>query len=802
MITYDQALEACVDYFGGDRLAATAVVDKYLLKSQEGIYLERDPSDIHKRLAKEFARIEAKFGGPRQVSYDDIYAQLDHFKKIIPQGSPMYGIGNPRAVSLSNCVVVDSPDDNISSILNKGRDIANLFKRRAGVGLDLSTLRPDKSVVSNSAGTTSGAWSFADLYSYICLMIGQNSRRGALMLSMDVKHPDIYKFVTMKQDLKKVTGANISVKIHDDFMHAVETDSTYTLQWPVDSDTPKIKQEIQARDLWNTIIKSATDTAEPGILMWDTMMRELPAECYSEKGFKSQTVNPCAELVLSGSDSCRLISLNLNSFVTDPYTVHAQFDFENFRNTVTIAQRLCDNLVELECEKLQQILNTVDTEDEKTLWGKLYTSCVNGRRTGLGTVGLADTLASLQIVYASTESLEIVSDIYRILRDTAYTESVELAVERGSFPVWDWELEKHNAFLNRLPEDLIEKMSKVGRRNISLLTNAPTGTVSLCTQTSSGIEPIFRLSYIRRKKILDDTTEADYVDPNGDRWQEFQVYHPGLIRYAHSKGIEDLSTMDIPDYFVSSDKIDYMRRIEIQSIIQQYIDHGVSSTINLPKGTKYDTVEQLYMTSWQKGLKGITVYVDGSRSGILVEHKEIATKDAPKRPKDLPCEIFHKKVRGERWTILVGLLNDVPYEIFAGPSDLISISDKYTNGMIIKNPRKTINSRYDLYFGDGDCVKDIAQEWFDGDSNYGTLSRMVSMSLRHGVPIQFLVEQLQKDSNDDLWSFNRVLARVLKKWIVDGTKRDKICPSCGDDSGLIYQEGCLSCQSCGYSKCG
>jgi ribonucleoside-diphosphate reductase alpha chain len=808
-IMYDrnEVMQSTLDYFSGDELAANVWVSKYALKDKEGNLMEKNPSDMHKRIAREFARMEKKFSNGVSgagLTEEEIFEQLDKFRYIVPQGSPMMGIGNNYVnVSLSNCVVVDSPTDTISSIIDAGKELANLFKRRCGVGLDISELRPDGTPVNNSAGTTTGAWSFADFYSYVCRMIGQNNRRGALMISLDVRHPDIYKFVRMKEDLVKVTGANVSVRITDDFMNAVEKGQTFTLRWPVNSKTPKITHEIEARDLWDTIVAQATKNAEPGILMWDNILRFMPAESYADVGFKTISTNPCSEIPLSAYDSCRLISINLKNFVTNKFTDKASFDFGAFEKTAKMAQRLSDDLVELEIEKLNGIVDVADTKDEKEMWLKLLEAAKNGRRTGLGTHGLADALACMCLKYDSDEALPVIDKIYEHLKLASYWESMNLAKQRGPFKVWDWEKEKDNEFIKTLPNDLLAAIKAYGRRNIANLTNAPTGSVSLVSQTSSGLEPVFKNLHIRRKKRNhnEEVLADDFIDNVGDRWQEFKVFHYNVRDYINTTGKDT----KIPDYFVESDQIDWMRRVEIQGIIQKHIDHAISSTINLPKGTPPEVVGKLYFEGWKKGLKGITVYVDGSRTGVLVAEKKSESfnyRDAVKRPDVLPCHIHQVNVKGEKWTILVGLMDGRPYEVFGGLSELIEIPKQHTEGVLIKATRSKIRSRYDLQFGqDGWLIKDVTKV-FDNVA-YQVHTRMVSLALRHGAKPSFLVEQLQKDPDSDITSFSKVLARVLKKYIEDGTKvtSDKSCPSCNSES-LIYQEGCMTCKDCGYAKCG
>ena len=804
MYSKDEVKQAALEYFGADELATNVWMTKYCLKNKEGAYVEKTPDDMHQRLAREFARIENKFDEGKKLSYEEIYEYLKDFKYIVPQGSPMYGIGNDYVnASLSNCVVIDSPDDNISSIIDSGKELANLFKRRCGVGLDISKLRPENAPVNNAAGTTTGAWSFADFYSYVCRMIGQNGRRGALMISMDVRHPDIERFVTMKHDLAKVTGANVSVRISDDFMEAVEKDEDFVLRYPINGGmTPAFTKTIKASHLWNLIVESATTTAEPGLLMWGNILKRLPANEYADVGFRTVTTNPCGEIPLSAYDSCRLISINLKSFVKDSFTEQAAFDFKSFDKVVATAMRLSDDLVELEIEKLHNIIEKCDTTDEKALWHNLLSACVNGRRTGLGTHGLADALACLRVRYDSDEAVQIIERIYKRLKVRAYGESVELARERGSFPVFDWATESSNSYIADLPKILRDKISRFGRRNISILTNAPTGSVSIMSQTSSGLEPVFRNWYIRRRKLSHDEIEvkADFVDEVGDRWAEYRVYHHNVEHY-----LDETTSGKLPSYFVTSDEIDWRRRIEVQAVIQKHIDHSISSTINLPAGTPPEVVGDLYFQGWKKGLKGITVYVDGSRSGVLVTRpasETFSNRDAPTRPDSLECDIYHTTIHGEKWVVLVGLLEGRPYEVMGGLASLIEIPKKYVRGVLSKRHRKTMASIYDLRYGElGDetAIKDVVRV-FD-NPNHSAFTRVISLTLRHGAKINFLVEQLQKDKGSDMFSFARCIARVLKGYIEDGTKATDGCPECGLGD-IIYIEGCQTCQNCGFAKCG
>ena len=801
MFNREQVNADSLSYFNGDELAANVFTTKYALKSKNGKYLESNPNQMHQRIAKEFARIEAKFGGDAELDYDTIYNDIKNFGYIVPQGSPMYGIGNTETVaSLSNCVVVASPDDNVSSIMDAGKHLANLFKRRCGVGIDITNLRPEGMIVNNSAGTTTGAWSFADFYSYVCRMIGQNGRRGALMISIDVRHPDVFKFVKMKHDLTKVTGANVSIKISDDFMEAVEQDQDFTLRYPVDSITPTYSTTIRARELWKDIVDSATKTAEPGLLMWGNIEKFLPAESYKDHGFKTLTTNPCGEIPLSAYDSCRLISVNLKSFVENPFTNEAKFNFDLFNKVTKRAMRLSDDLIELELEKLTKIIYAADTLDEKHLWQNLYNACYNGRRTGLGTHGLSDALACMKMSYDSAEALVMIDNIYRTLKEAAYEQSVSLAKERGSFPVFDWELEKDNAFIKSLPIEIQNGIKTFGRRNISILTNAPTGSVSIMSQTSSGLEPVFRNFYIRRRKLSHNEQDqmAAFVDAMGDKWTEYRVYHHNVQQY-----LKDFDTQDIPAFFTESDGIDWKRRVEIQGVIQKHIDHSISSTINLPKGTSPDVVSELYRLGWKLGLKGVTVYVDGSRDGVLItetKKEDFPQHNAPKRPQTLETDIHNVTVKGEKWTILVGLMNGKPYEVLGGANKIVDLPRNAKKGELVKVSTGKNQARYDLVVDDL-TIKDVSKV-FD-NPNHSAFTRLLSLSLRHGAPINYVVEQMQKEQDADMFSFARSISRVLKYYVPDGTKATgtKTCTEC-NSTNLIYQDGCVTCGDCGNSKCG
>jgi ribonucleoside-diphosphate reductase alpha chain len=806
----DQVYNASLDYFNGDELAADTFRSKYALrdpKDTELPFRELTPADMHRRMAKEFARVEQMY--PNPVSEETIYGFMEGFKYIVPQGSPMFGLGNPYVnISLSNCVVVASPKDNMSSIMETGKELANLYKRRAGVGVDLSSLRPDGASVNNSAGSSTGAWSFAELYSHITRMVGQSGRRGALMLTMDIKHPDIANFVTMKQDKTKVTGANVSVKLSDAFMQAVENDEDWVTQFPVDVPVEEATttKTFKARDLWDLITSSAHKSAEPGLLFWDNITRELPADYYPQ--FKTVSTNPCSEIPLSEYDSCRLISINLTNFVSSPYSQDADFDYDHFSEVVKVAMRLMDDLVDLEIEALTKIIDkTTESEERETLI-KLRTAAIEGRRTGLGTHGLADMLAKLEVVYDSDEAFVVLNRVYSTLRDVAYNTSVDLAKERGAFPAYKSENEQDCPFISRLATGVKYGMAKEGRRNISLLTMAPTGSVSILSQTSSGVEPVFRNAYTRRKKInpSDKNAKVDFTDLNGDKWQEFTVYHHNADQYFK----EFPQYTELPDYFVTSEDIDPMERVKVQSLIQAFIDHGISSTINLPKTATVEDVQKIYMQSWKSGLKGVTVYVDGSRSGVLVSEPssgQITATHAPKRPKELHAEIKQATIDGQKWTFVVGFMQGVPYELFGGPSEFVELPKKAHTGKIIKRKCSKVNKKgrlscYDLVIDLGDdelTVKDIGVILSPENENYGVLTRMTSLSLRHGVPLHFVVEQLGRDVDSGMHSFSKVMARILKHYIKDGTVSGELCMSCG--SKLVFSEGCHICLQCGSSKC-
>jgi len=795
--TREEVHESSLTYFEGDELA-TNVFFKYALRSPDGEgFAEQNPNDMHDRLARELHRIEGTY--PNPTPYDVIRDSLDGFRRICAQGSPSYGIGNPKPVSLSNCFIIPSPEDSMSSILDAGKNIANLSKRRGGVGLDISKLRPDGTAVNNAAETSSGAWSFADLFSFVGRMVGQNGRRAALMITMDVNHPDIEKFVTMKTDKTKVTGANISVKISDEFMKAAIADEDFTLQWPVDAEEPEVTKVIRAKELWELICLTATTTAEPGLLMWDNIVQYLPSDYYP--GFETLSTNPCGEIPMN-HDSCRLMTQNLKWYVKNPYTKDAYFDFEQFEDDVRLITRLSDNLVDLEIEKLNQIMSVTDDLSELALFQGLLDSAMQGRRIGSGTHGMADALLRLGLKYDAEDALDFIDHLYKRRKIITYEESVNLARERGAFPIFDWEIEKECLFYSTFPQYLLEDIEAYGRRSIASLTNAPTGSTSIESRVDgSGIEPPFRFGFKRRRKLdhNDLHIKADFVDEMGDRWIEFDVYSTSVQEWMAVTG---LSADELPAYFVASDAIDWINRVKVQAVLSSHIDHSISSTINLPRGTQPAAVGEIYEAAWTRGCKGVTVYVEGSRDGVLLsDDGDFQYHDAPPRPEELECDIHQVKIKGEDWTILVGLFEDKPYEVMGGKSSRVEIPDEYSKGILIKRKNKTVPNRYDLRVN-GFKFKDVVST-FDNPDN-AVLTRMVSTGLRHGVKPSFLVEQLSKDPDASFASFSKVLARVLKRYITDGTLVSGsdvgTCPD-GLSHDLIYQEGCVICAKCGWSKC-
>lgn len=831
--TYNQVLEASEEYFNGDEFAAKVFVDKYALQDLNGKYLELTPTDMHHRLAKEFARIEQKY--PNPISEDIIFSLIDRFKFIVPQGSIMSALGNNHQLqSLSNCFVIQgvysSKLDSYGGIMLADQELAQIMKRRGGCGLDISGIRPKDVITNNAARTTDGIAVFMERFSNTCREVAQNGRRGAEMMTISINHPEIEKFINIKRDLTRVTGANISIRLNHEFMNAVKNNENYILRWPVDCDikTAKVTKQVKAIDIWNQIIDSAWSSAEPGLLFWDTVVENTPSDIYAEFGHNSISTNPCGEIVLPAYDACRLLVQNLSSYVKNPFTKDASFDFKKFHQHAIIAQRLMDDIIDLELECIDKIIAKVESDPEPVeakaielnLWKKIRNMNISGRRTGFGITALGDTLAMLGIKYGSPESIEMTGKIYRALAVGSHTSSCILAKERGAFPIFNYKLEKDHAYLNNIMKDcgpeVIKMWKKTGRRNIANTTTAPAGSVSALTQTTSGIEPVFALSYVRRKKHnpSDKNARVDFVDAMKDSWQEFTVYHHGVKKWMDITGETDVSKS--PYWGATSNEVDWVASVDLQAIAQKSIDHSISKTCNIPESATKELVSQVYMRAWESGCKGFTVYRDKCRDGVLINKSEakgqvvagrpadIVSGMAPKRPLELLCEIKKVRVGGEAWTIFVGLLNNKPYEIFGGLSKHVDIPNKCKTGKIAKNGKVDGVSTYNLIIGDGDdqmIIKDIVSVF--ENANYGTLTRTISLALRHGTPVQYVMEQLQKDKHSDMTSFSKVAARVLKSYIKDGTtSTEKMCPSCKAENSLAYQEGCLSCKNCSFSKCG
>jgi ribonucleoside-diphosphate reductase alpha chain len=817
MADFEQVITDSQKFFNGDDLAASVFATKYALCDKDSNYYETSPDDMHRRLSKEFYRIEAKY--PNPMSENEIYELLKGFKYVVPQGSPMSGIGNTHQIqSISNCFVIDSPHDSYGGICKTDQELVQIAKRRGGVGFDISSIRPKGLSTGNCARTTDGIELFMDRFSNSCREVAQGGRRGALMLTISVHHPQIRDFIKIKRDLTRVTGANISVKLSDEFLNAVDKDKKFQLRFPVDSSEPIITEDISAQELWNEIIESAHACAEPGLLFWDTAKKLTPSDIYTSEGFGSTSTNPCGEIILSPGDSCRLMVINLVSFVKNPFKNTAEFDYEMFNQVVEKAQRLMDDLVDLEIEQVKKILEKIENDPEpdyvkkieKDLWLNIEKQANSGRRTGLGVTAVGDALAALGVVYGSDKSIKLVESFYKYLAVGAYRSSCNLAKERGSFPVHDHGKEVGHKFLERIWEaspDIREMSQLTGRRNIAITTTAPAGSVSVLTQTTSGIEPAYLLSYTRRKKLTENDIDGrvDFVDDSGDEWQEYDVYHHGFKKWMDITGLND--PKESPYYGATSSDINWVSKVKMQAAAQKWVCHAISNTTNVPADTDIETIKKIYMEGWKSGCKGVTVYRAGSRSGVLVsssKESSFTTHEAPERPEELECHIHHASIKGQDWTVMVGLLAGRPYEVMGGLQKYIEIPKKYKKGIIIKQSYKTKNSRYDLQIGkngDGFLIKDIVSV-FD-NPNHAGYTRTISLALRHGAPIQYVVEQLLKDREMDMFSFSKVIARVLKTYIEDGTVPGKAtCENCSAEDSLRYQEGCVSCTACGYAKCG
>ncbi|MBO7322313.1 MAG: adenosylcobalamin-dependent ribonucleoside-diphosphate reductase [Bacteroidales bacterium] len=834
-LIYDEVLAASKSYFKGDELAASVWINKYAMKDSFGNIYEKSPDEMHWRLANEFARIESKYANP--LTAQEIYELLKDFKYVIPQGGPMSGIGNNNQVaSLSNCFVIGNrrPADSYGGIMKIDEEQVQLMKRRGGVGHDLSHIRPAGSPVLNSALTSTGVVPFMERYSNSTREVAQDGRRGALMLSISIKHPDAESFIDAKMEKGKVTGANVSVRIDDEFMRCALSGRPYVQKYPIDSENPTYTKEIDASALWKKIIHNAWKSAEPGILFWDTIARESIPDCYAEQGYKTTSTNPCGEIPLCPYDSCRLIAINLYSYVDKPFTAEASFNFELFKDHVRKAMRLMDDLIDLEMEKIEQILDKVrrDPEDddvkrtEMELWEKIKEKSIGGRRTGLGITGEGDMLAALGLTYGSDESIDFAVQVQKTLAVEAYRSSVNMAKERGAFPIFNASKEMNNPMIGRIKkedEDLYEEMVRYGRRNISMLTIAPTGTTSLMTQTTSGIEPVFLPFYKRRRKVNPNDLNAvvAFKDENGDCFEEYYVFHHHFLTWCEVNGynVEDVKKMseaqvaelvkESPYHKATSNDIDWVAKVKMQGKMQKWVDHSISVTVNLPKDIKEEMVSEVYRTAWESGCKGITVYRDGSRTGVLVSAKE-NTKNVikpKKRPKSLEADVIRFKNGSEQWIAFVGKQNGQPYEIFTGMVDESrNIPSAITKGSIVKVVDEEGNKRYDFYYKDKyglPCVLGgISHMFFQEFWNY---AKLISGVIRNGMPIVDILNLVRglnlDDENINTWK--KGVERALKQYIPDGTKDEsgQKCEKC-KSTNLIYTEGCLICQDCGHGKCG
>lgn len=834
---YKDAVEASKSYFKGDELAATVWVNKYALKDSYGKIYERTPDDMHWRIAREVARIEKRY--PNPMSADEVYELLRDFKYIVPQGSPMSGIGNNfQVASLSNCFVIgnDGPSDSYGAVMKIDQEQVQLMKRRGGVGHDLTHIRPKGSPVLNSALTSTGVVPFMERYSNSTREVAQDGRRGALMLSISIKHPDSESFIDAKMTPGKVTGANVSVKMDDEFMQAVVDGTNYQQQFPVKGSNPLVTKSIEAKNLWNKIIHNAWASAEPGILFWDTIIRESVPDCYAKYGFVTVSTNPCGEIPLCPYDSCRLLAINLYSYVENPFTPQATFNWPLFKKHVASAQRMMDDIIDMELEKVEAILEKIgsDPEDleikrvERKLWENIRAKAEEGRRTGIGITGEGDMLAALGLRYGSENAVDFSVEVHKTLAVEAYRGSVITARERGAFPIYDSQLEKDNPFVQRIKaedEALYREMTKYGRRNIALLTIAPTGTTSLMTQTTSGIEPVFMPVYKRRRKVNPNDTNVNiaFVDEVGDAWEEYNVFHHKFVTWLEVNGynVEDVKKYnDIqldelvaksPYFKATSNDVDYVAKVKMQGQIQKWVDHSISVTINLPKDATEELVAQLYVTAWQSGCKGVTVYRDGSRSGVLLKKDDkpaIENVDVQKRPHALDAEIIRFKNNNEDWIAFVGMMNGRPYEIFTGLADdeMFPIPKSITRGRILKNRDENGKARYDFQYTDkygyNNTLGGLSHMF---NPEYWNYAKLISGVLRHGMPIADVVNLVSSlhlsDASINTWKNG--VERALKRYIPNGTKV-KSKQKCGEcsSSNLIYQEGCLICQDCGSSKCG
>lgn len=847
--TYDEAFKASLEYFGGDELAARVWVNKYAMKDSFGHIFERSPRDMHHRIAAEIARIEKKYNNP--VSEEDVFALLDHFRYLVPAGSPMTGIGNHHQIaSLSNCFVIgiDGNADSYGSIMKLDEEQVQLMKRRGGVGHDLSGIRPKGSPVKNSALTSTGIVPFMERYSNSTREVAQDGRRGALMLSIAIRHPEAEAFIDAKMTEGKITGANVSVKVDDEFMRCATEGRPYHQQFPISSNSPLVEKDIDATALWHKIVHNAWKSAEPGVLFWDTILRESIPDCYADLGFRTVSTNPCGEIPLCPYDSCRLLAINLYSYVENPFTPQATFNFELFKKHVAMAQRFMDDIIDLEQEKIDAILNKVANDPqsdevkytERHLWEKIKHKTAQGRRTGVGITAEGDMLAALGLRYGTEEATEMAVKVQQTLALSAYASSVNMAKERGAFPVYDAKREENNPFVLRIKEHdaaLYDDMVKYGRRNIACLTIAPTGTTSLMTQTTSGIEPVFMPVYKRRRKVNpnDTNVHVDFVDETGDSFEEYIVYHPKFITWMKAQGLdtEKRYTQEEIDELVArspynkatANDVDWLMKVRMQGAIQKWVDHSISVTVNLPNSVDEELVNRLYVEAWKSGCKGCTIYRDGSRAGVLVstqktdkkkkkQEEDLLTKGmklpevTERRPDVLECDVVRFQNNKEKWVAFVGLLDGHPYEIFTGLQDDeegIVLPKTVTKGRIIKNVLPDGTKRYDFQFqnkrGYKMTVEGLSEKF---NKEYWNYAKLISGVLRYRMPIENvikLVNSLQLESeNINTWKVG--VSRALKKYVIDGTEaKGQKCPNCGHET-LVYQEGCLICKHCGASRCG
>ena len=832
----EEILKSCIEYFKGDTLAADVWINKYALRDGDKVY-ELNPDEMHRRLAREFARIEHKYKNP--LSEDDIYELLKDFKYIIPQGSPMAGIGNNfQVVSLSNCFVIGNPanSDSYGGILKIDQEQVQLMKRRGGVGHDLSHIRPKMSPVKNSALTSTGIVPFMERYSNTTKEVAQGGRRGALMLSISIKHPDAEDFIDAKMELNKITGANVSVKIDDEFMRCVVSGKPYKQQFPINSDNPSVIKEIDARELWKKIIHNAWQSAEPGVLFWDTIIRESIPDCYASFGFKTISTNPCGEIPLCAYDSCRLLAINLYSYVKHPFTPEAEFDFELFKQHVQKGQKLMDDLIDLEMEKIERILAKIESDPEpegikrteKELWLNIKMKCLEGRRTGFGITAEGDMLAAMGLTYGTDEATAFAVEVQKTLACSAYRSSALMARDRGAFPIYDYKLEENNPFIQRLKsadEELYSLMKQYGRRNIALLTIAPTGSVSICTQTSSGIEPAFLVSYRRRRKVNPNDSEAtiSFTDEEGQAWEEYNVLHHKFAVWAEINGYNvadlvhkytDEQLQEViaksPYNNATANCVNWVNKVKMQGAIQKWVDHSISVTVNIPKETSEEVVDKIYQTAWESGCKGKTIYRAGSPTGVLVSGSSINNNTftetkAPKRPKKLEADIIRFQNDKEKWIAVVGLYEGRPYEIFSGKAASFVLPNSVEKGWVIRvKEEDNLPARYDFQFLDNDGYK-VTIEGLSRmfKKEYWNYAKLISGILRHGMPITNVIELISKLTldTDSINTWKNGIARALKKYVKDGTiVEGEKCPQCGGK--IIYTSGCKQCSDCGWSKCG